>query len=146
VSTWQEDWITLDQFLAFMARRGYWYGMYVTTALEEGAPGDDDGDALMEGHAELARALEQHGGEYGDVHLEDLAQVLMKGADWDAKHGQVHLDPRQRLLRQRFTKAVHRTVERARMVYNAIWFTQKMNDAFPDFQDPELRQVRPIGT
>jgi hypothetical protein len=27
------------------------------------------------------------------------------------------------------------------MIYNAIFFTQRMNDSFPDFHEEELRQL-----
>ena len=37
-------------------------------------------------------------------------------------------------------KAVRSTVERAKMVYNAFWFTTKTSDTFPLFEESELRK------
>jgi hypothetical protein len=77
-------WLTLDQFLSWMAKRNYTYGMYIE-GFQELANSEIDGVELMEGHEELARALEEYAGEYGDLHLEDVAHVLMT-ATWDQKY------------------------------------------------------------
>ena len=65
----QEGWLNINQFLGWMARR-----CGIEDSVDEHS--DDEVVEMMEDHEELARALQEHGSGYGDIHLVDLAGVL----------------------------------------------------------------------
>ena len=90
----QEGWLSTLQFLGWMARRH---------GIEDGVDehSDDEEVEMMEDHEELARALQEHGSGYGDIHLVDLAGVLeSKNRVGDA----TYMDPKRRKIRKRFQK------------------------------------------
>ena len=90
----QEGWLSTLQFLGWMARRH---------GIEDGVDehSEDEEVEMMEGHEELARALQEHGSGYGDIHLVDLAGVLeSKNRMGDA----TYMDPKRRKIRKRFQK------------------------------------------
>ena len=96
----------------------------------------------------LAAGLEDHlAGEYGDVHLQDLASVMKKdvldaAASVSGETSQT-LDSRERTFKSRVAMGglkglTAKTAEMHKIIRDAFRFTTHTNDSFPSFPDHQI--------
>ena len=124
-----EEGVPFNTFLGWLARRHYVDDEPASTEPEEQVE-------LLEDADELNAKLAGYTGDFGDVHMQDLASVL--GGRNSMKKVQ------SKALSSGMTKlknAARRTVECSSLIREALRFATENNNCFPTFEDNQLRQL-----
>ena len=121
-----KDAIPFDLFLGWLARRNY--------EDDEPVVYEDDSVELFEDREVINRVLSRNVGEYGDIHLQDLASVMGK-----RQSGKLNEHKSKRLVR--FQTIVTRALEASNLIKEALRFATSQNNSFPNFNDDQLRLI-----
>lgn len=124
-----EEGVPLSNFLGWLARRHY--------VDDEPAENESEEEIeMMEDADELSSRLAEHTGEFGDVHLQDLASVL--GGHKAAKTAATKVSSS---VSKKVRSVARRVVECVQLITAALRFATETNNCFPDFDDDQLRRL-----
>ena len=134
-SKYGQTYLTFDQFLSWNARRD---------GIEDDAEEAEEEDVveLIAGSEHLRHVLEnEHSGQYGDVHLQDLSTLMSRSSRHTAAtaHSKGHdlktfKNSHKHSGLQGITK---KAMEKYKMVKDALRYTTQTNNSFPKFEEDQ---------
>ena len=122
-----EQGMTFEQFVL-------WAVAYACVASTEE---ESEADRTARQNAIMSKELSNMAGEYGDVHFQDLASVLGRGAKGGDASGGTE-------LQRRFKGWARSVIEMCQLIKRGIENSTVRNDSFPRLPDAILRKVMPM--
>lgn len=111
-----------------------WAVRYICVTMKEGPPPETEAQRKARICTEMSKELEHAAGEYGDVHLVDLATILGKN------RGQIS-GPETTASRVKARKAASTALECSQLIRRGIEYSINENDGFPTLSEPSLRMM-----